>query len=152
MSHTILVATDGSPLSEKAVKAAIRFAKASKGSIVAFSVAEAYPYPNFSIGSFSERRDYEKCSEELAKEYVREAAAAAKADKVQCKTMVVVSSHPYEEIVKASHDYHCDTIFMPSQNRKGWDKMPAQSSQAQMMLDALSSRRKTKPASGSGTP
>jgi nucleotide-binding universal stress UspA family protein len=124
MFNTILVATDGSPLADKAVKAAIKFAKASKGQLVALSVAEAYRHPSFSDGAFSpERQEYERNTEGFAREYVREVLSAARASHVPCRTKVVVSANPHEEILKASNAFHCDTIFVPSHSRKGWDRL-----------------------------
>ncbi len=44
MFKTILVPTDGSVLSDKAILAAVDFAKATGGKLIGLSVAEPYPY------------------------------------------------------------------------------------------------------------
>ena len=44
MFKTILVPTDGSTLSDKAITAAIEFAKFCNGKVIGLSVAEPYPF------------------------------------------------------------------------------------------------------------
>lgn len=125
MFKTILVPTDGSPLSDKAIKLAIEFAKLHGGKIVAVSVAEPFPqYTVFSEIAYVPNSDiYEKQAQELAQQYVQKVAAAAAAADVPCETSVASSFSPYEEIIKACDGFHCDAIFMASHGRKGINKL-----------------------------
>lgn len=120
----ILVPTDGSPLSDKAVEAAIAFARDQGAQLVGLSVAEPYPFSPMSESAFLDERDaYEARSRELAQERVGRIAAAAKSAGVQCETTVAQSFAPYDEIIKAAEGQGCDLIFMASHGRKGISRL-----------------------------
>lgn len=120
MFQTILVPTDGSPLSEKAVHAAVEFAKAHGGRIVGISVAEPYPFSPLSEAAFlDERALYEEKAREIAQQHVDKVAAAANTLGVPCETVVTQSFSPYEEIISAAKKWDCDVIFMASHGRRG---------------------------------
>lgn len=126
MFKRILVPTDGSPLSEKAIDAAVEFAYANGGEIVAISVAEPYAYPLLAEGSATlpvDTKEYEERVQELAQQYVQQVARHAQASNVACKTMVALSFRPYEEIIHAAKEFDCDVIFMASHGRKGLNKL-----------------------------
>lgn len=123
MFKCILVPTDGSPLSDKAVKAAAEFAKEQGAQIVALSVAEPYPFSPISEVAFTdERRVYEDKAREVAEEHVQKVQAAAQALNVPCETVVTQSFTPFEEIINTANTHHCDVIFMASHGRKGLSK------------------------------
>ncbi|RZI42670.1 universal stress protein [Herbaspirillum sp. HC18] len=124
MFKTILVPTDGSPLSDQAIHAAVRFAKETGGGIVGLSVAEPYPFSPLSGGSFSDEHAlYDEKAREIAEEHVRKIAAAAHALGVPCKTVVTQSFSPSDEIVQTAERMGCDAIFMASHGRKGLRKL-----------------------------
>jgi nucleotide-binding universal stress UspA family protein len=126
MFNRILVPTDGSPLSEKAVDTAVEFARANRSEIVALSVAEPYIFPLMAEGSGQIPVDTEAYEERvlaLAQQYVGHVAKLAQAGNVVCKTTVAVSTLPYEEIVQAAAKYGCDVIFMASHGRKGLNRL-----------------------------
>ncbi len=120
MFKTILVPTDGSPLAEKAVDAAIEFARESGGRIVVISVAEPYPFAPLSEKAMNEELStFENGVREAARNYVKKAADAARAAGVDCETVVVLSGSPYREIVDTANNMKCDAIFMASHGRRG---------------------------------
>lgn len=124
MFKTILVPTDGSELSEKAVQGAIEFAKLTGGRIVAISVAEPYPFTPSSEGGYvPDLNLYEKQMQKFAQVHVAKVAEAAAKAGVPCETHVAQSFNPYEEIVNAAKKYQCDTILMASHGRKGLNKL-----------------------------
>ncbi|MGH8808347.1 MAG: universal stress protein [Noviherbaspirillum sp.] len=138
MFKKILVPTDGSPLSDKAVNAAIEFAKMAGAEVVAISVAEAYPFPPISESPYSGgSQAYEQHALALAQEHVDRVAAAAEAAQVQCEAIVVEGLNPYEEIVKAAAEYHCDAIFMASHGRKGLNKLFAGSETQKVLAHTM---------------
>lgn len=132
MFKNILVPTDGSPLSDKAVHAAIEFAAGIDAKIVTISVADPYitmppviegiPLdPNF----YDEdtRRIFEAQPQQMAKhnvQYVKDIAVKAG---VSCEMLTTTSADPYEEIVKAVDTFQCDLIFMASHGRKGLNRL-----------------------------
>jgi nucleotide-binding universal stress UspA family protein len=127
MFKKILVPTDGSALSEKAIHAAVEFARTNGSEIIALSVAEPYPYAvAFAEGSSliqAAPEAFDEQMQELAQKNVDKVASLAQASKVPCKTMVALSSSPHEEIVRAATDSRCDVIFMASHGRKGLNKL-----------------------------
>lgn len=124
MFKTILVPTDGSPLSERAIRAAVQFAKETGASLVGLSVAEPYPFTPLSGSTFSdERRLYEERAQDIAQEHVRKIAAEAHVLDVPCKAVVSQSFSPSDEIVKTAESMGCDVIFMASHGRKGLNRL-----------------------------
>jgi len=124
MFKTILVPTDGSPLSDKAVNAAVELAKTHGGKIVGICVAEPYPFSPLSDASFPDERTlYEQKAHDIAQQHVGKVAAAARVLGVPCETMVTQSFSPYEEIIKAADKWNCDVILMASHGRKGLSRL-----------------------------
>lgn len=124
MFKTILVPTDGSPLSDKAIEAAVEFAQTSGSKIIGLSVAEPYPFsPLYEGAVMAEANIYDDKMQERAQMHVQKIAALAQAADVSCEVSVAQSFSPYEEIVKAAKKSHCDIIFMASHGRKGWNKL-----------------------------
>lgn len=124
MFKTILVPTDGSPLSDKAISAAIDFAQLTAGKIIALSVAEPYPFsPLHESASAIEASNYDDQMRMRAQQIVDKVANAAKAAKVACEAHVALSFSPYEEIIHTAKKYGCDAIFMASHGRKGLNRL-----------------------------
>ncbi len=124
MFKKILVPTDGSELADKAVKAAIEFARSGGGTLVAISVAEPYPYSPIGETAFApDLAEYEQKALDQAKRNVERIAAEAQTANVPCETHAVQSFNPYEEIIKAAEKSACDVIFMASHGRKGLNRL-----------------------------
>ena len=120
MFKHILVPTDGSKLSEKAVKQAVRLAKQLGGRMTAFHVMPKF-YPSsyqmellqMTVG------DHQESRQEQASQFLRYAERAARVAGIDCEGRNVVSDHPYKEIVKAAQKNGCDLILMASHGRRG---------------------------------
>jgi len=123
MFKTILVPTDGSALSDKAVATAIEFAQKSGAKIVGLSVAEPYPFAVLAEATASpEPGLYDRKMLELAKQHAQKIEDAARAAGVPCETVTAQSFAPYEEIVNTAKKFGCDVIFMASHGRRGLNK------------------------------
>ena len=123
MFNTILLATDGSELSDKAVQAAVEFAKSNGSKIIGLSVAEVYSYfPVQTMGGAEDLRLLTDAVEQQAEENVQKIAELAKKAGVACE---VHSPKGWcaQEIVKVAEQHHCDVIFMASHGRKGVNKL-----------------------------
>jgi nucleotide-binding universal stress UspA family protein len=122
MFKTILVPTDGTPLSEKAISAAIEFAqKNPESKIIGVSVVEKLPFtPHGTKGS--DLTDYVLQIQEMTKQRVAKIAESAQAAGVPCETVIEESANPHEGILRAAAKYNCDCIFMASHGRKGFSK------------------------------
>ena len=124
MFKTILVPTDGSPLSAKAIAAAIEFAKFGGSKIIGLSVAEPYPFSPLAESTMASDPDiYEDHMRELAHLHVKKIEDAAALANVKCDTSIALSFNPYEEIIRAAEKFNCDAIFMASHGRKGLSKL-----------------------------
>lgn len=124
MFKTILVPTDGSPLSANAIAAAIRLAKLGGGRIIAFHVAEPYPIqlayaaegsgvPDLQPERFAQR------SREYATRVLEEVGVAAAAENVACSTTFTIDHSASEAIVRTARQEQCDLIVMASHGRRG---------------------------------
>lgn len=124
MFKTILVPTDGSPLSERAIHAAVQFAKETGASLVGLSVAEPYPFSPLSGDTFSDERTlYDDRARDIAQEHTRKIEAEAQVVGVPCKAVVSQSFSPSDEIVKIAEELGCDAIFMSSHGRRGLTRL-----------------------------
>jgi nucleotide-binding universal stress UspA family protein len=124
MFKIILLPTDGSALSVKAIDAAIEFAKINNSKIIGLCVAEPYPFsPLAENAAGADYAVYEEKMRSLAQQHVEAIGLAARNAHVSCETVVAQSFSPYEEIVRAAEKYHCDVIFMASHGRKGFNKL-----------------------------
>ena len=122
MYQRILVATDGSALSKKAVKHAISLAASTGASLVALKVVPRYPV-SFFDGSAT--LTVETVSE-AEKKWVTDAetqldavAKEAQAAGVKTKTAVVKSDLIAESIISAARKHKADLVVMASHGRKG---------------------------------
>ena len=122
MFKHILVPTDGSPLSQRAVERAVRFAREQKARVTGFWVGPAWE-PNLYAyaeavppGFVSPKRHAARVRKEAAVHLaaIRKAAAAAG---VRCRCAYVMGGFPYAEIVNAARRYRCDLIVMASHSR-----------------------------------
>jgi nucleotide-binding universal stress UspA family protein len=135
MFKTILVPTDGSPQSDKAINAAIEFAQYNGSKIIGLAVADPYPFtPVFDGDVTAEANIYDEKMQERAQIDVQKIADLAQAANVPCETGIAQSFNPYEEIIKAAEESHCDIIFMASHGRKGLNKL-FMGSETQNVLD-----------------
>lgn len=122
MFKHILVPTDGSALSRKAIARAVRLAQALKARVTGYYVAPNYSpniYADYVPRDFVTPKEYEANTRRIAKKYldvVRQAAARAG---VQCKCFYTFSDYPYDAIIHGAKHNRCDVIFMASHGRRG---------------------------------
>jgi nucleotide-binding universal stress UspA family protein len=122
MYQRILVTTDGSPLSRKAVRSAVDLAAATGASLVVLTVVTRYPVSYFEGGltiSSDDVRSIEKKWLEDGEALVHGVAQTAKAAGVPAKAIVTRSNLVAEAIMAAAKKHKCDLIVMASHGRKG---------------------------------
>ena len=122
MYQRILVATDGSALSKKAVKHAISLAASTGASLVALKVVPRYPVSFFdgsatlSVETVSvAEKKWVTDAESPLDAVVKEAQSAG----VKAKTAVVKSDLIAESIISAARKHKADLVVMASHGRKG---------------------------------
>ena len=122
MYKTLLVATDGSKLSDKALAHAIGMAQAMGSTLTAFYAAPDYPMPAYADGVVYEpvsRKEYAKLAAEDAQKILEAAATKAETAGVTCKTAYAIAAAPWEAILAAAKKHKCDAIVMASHGRRG---------------------------------
>ncbi|MDP2418946.1 MAG: universal stress protein [Hydrogenophaga sp.] len=122
MYKRILVATDGSKLSEQAVEHAINLADLTGAEVVALKVVPQYPQTYFEGGvalAAAEVERVEKQWNDEAMEAVNAVKSAGQLRQVKVKAITVKSDLIAEAIIDAAKHHHCDLIVMASHGRRG---------------------------------
>lgn len=115
----ILVPTDGSELSEKAIQGAVQLAKQLGSRIVGLTVVEPYSYASLSEYRPESFEDFEVRTQKIAQERLGKFEAAAKAGGIKFESTIVKSFSAYEAIIDTANKQECDAIFMASHGRHG---------------------------------
>jgi nucleotide-binding universal stress UspA family protein len=115
----ILVPTDGSELSVKAIRGAVDLAKKLGAKIVGMTAIEPYSYSTMSEYRPESFEAFETRTEAIAKERLKQVESIAKAAEVDFETSVTKSFSPYEAIIEAAAENGCDAIVMASHGRRG---------------------------------
>jgi nucleotide-binding universal stress UspA family protein len=126
MYQRILVPTDGSTLSKKAVKGAIELAAAVGAEVVALNVVPRYPTAYFEGGisvSSTEVSRMEKLWAEQGQALADAVRAQAEAAGVKSRAVTVRSDLVAESILAAARKHRCDLVVMASHGRKGLKRL-----------------------------
>jgi nucleotide-binding universal stress UspA family protein len=115
----ILVPTDGSDITGKAVQTAISLAKTLGAKLTAISVKEPFPYSAISEMQPVPPQEFYDAQERIAATRVKAVAEAAGAAGVACDAATVEAVHPWEAIVEHAKAQGCDLIVMASHGRRG---------------------------------
>jgi nucleotide-binding universal stress UspA family protein len=125
MYKSILVSTDGSKLSGKAVAEAIKLAATCGAKITVMNVvsdfkramSETYAVPAALAAPVQKKFQDEACAR--SRKILAEACARANAAQIGCAGVSVVSDSPYQAIIKQAAKSKSDVIVMASHGRKG---------------------------------
>lgn len=126
MFKRILVPTDGSALSLKAIRRAVQLAKEQKAMVTGVYVGlEWQPdhYGESTLSGFVSPTQHAAIVKKTADRYLNAIRKAAAAAGVRCQCKHVLGSYPYEEIVKAAQRNRCDLIVMASHGRRGISRL-----------------------------
>ena len=119
MFQHILVATDGSLLSEAAVDSAINLARDAGAKVTAVTVTEPFHVMTIAEQLADSKEAYDRHVKAQAARYVESAERKAKALGVQCRVVQVESEQPYRAIIDTAKASGCDLIAMASHGRRG---------------------------------
>jgi len=128
MFRNILVPTDGSPLSRRAIERAARFAKEQKARVTGIWIGPAwepnlYAYDKDTPPGFISPKQHAARVRKTADRYLAMVKSAARTAGVPCKCSYVESVFPYMEIIKAAIRNRCDLIVMASHGRRGISRL-----------------------------
>ncbi len=122
MFKRILVATDGSALSKKAVTSAIALAAQNDADLVALTVVPRYPKNYFDgamVFSHEDVARIEKQWADSAQGTLDAVSVRAKAAGVRIKTAAINSDLVADAVIAAAKKHKSDLIVMASHGRKG---------------------------------
>jgi nucleotide-binding universal stress UspA family protein len=120
MFKHILIPTDGSDLSRKAILYGVQLAKESDAKVTGLTVAEPYRAPAMDAVLIPvDEEDYEEQSRILSEKAMEQVKTAAEAAGVPCETIREVHDQPYRAIIDAAQALGCDLIVMASHGRRG---------------------------------
>jgi len=120
MYKNILLPTDGSDLSQNAVKHGILLAKATGAKVTSITVitpSQLYLLEPEVVSETSE--GYMKHMVAFAGKCLDQVKSAAMAEDVHCDVLYVEHDHPYQAIIDAANNQRCDLIVMASHGRRG---------------------------------
>lgn len=120
MYKHILIAFDGSELSDKALHQGVQLAKAVGAKVTALYAT--MPWSAIAIGEVAVMfppDEYDINAAAAAKKQLERATEAARAQGVACEILHKVEAHPYKAIVDTAAEKGCDLIVMGSHGRRG---------------------------------
>ena len=122
MFKHILIPTDGSDLSKKAIKKGIEFAKKIKARITTIHVVPEFKViadESFVSLTPEAKRRFEEESLRRARKMLESIAQQAKAQGVRCTAAAEANDLPYQQIIATAKSNKCDLILMASHGRRG---------------------------------
>src|SRR5687767_14462649 len=121
----ILIATDGSAISNKAARAGIALARALGARVTAYyAIDELQPlYIEGYMMDQAMMADLDARAKALGEQRVGAIAKIAKAAGVYFQPIVRKANTAYEGIIDAAKRQRCDVIFMASHGRRGFSRL-----------------------------
>jgi len=122
MYKHILIPTDGSALSRKAIVAGVKLAKSVGAKVTGFFAAPpATPvvYKDFVPVDYMTPQEHAELIEKTAAKYLGVIEQAAKHAGVRCRCIHVTNDFPADAILAVAKRQKCDLIVMASHGRRG---------------------------------
>jgi nucleotide-binding universal stress UspA family protein len=122
MYKHILIPTDGSALSKKAIVIGVKFAQSVGAKVTGFFAAPPYLpiiYEDFVPANYMSAQQHEEANARLAAKYLGVMEKACRQAGVTFQAVHAASEFPADAIIKAAKTKKCDLIFMSSHGRRG---------------------------------
>ncbi len=126
MYQKILVATDGSELSQKAIDSALGLAAKLGAAVVAVKVVPPYPHSYFEGSLPIDMKQVARTEEHWAAEAMKSLESVQAAGVVRGVTVtptVVRSDQVSEALIASAKKHRCDLIVMASHGRRGMSRL-----------------------------
>lgn len=120
----ILVPTDGSQLSTRAVAAAVQLARENGAKLTFLNVQPEYTFPvmvDLPVSFDISQTEYQASATERAKQILEQARQEADKAGVTCDVQMMLHNQPWQAICQASRSLGCDLIMMASHGRRGFE-------------------------------
>jgi nucleotide-binding universal stress UspA family protein len=120
MFKLLLVPTDGSALSEEAIRMGVSLARESGAKVTAVHVIPKLHIFAYGPEMLTDTEEhFLKIARQQADDYLGAATKAATAAGVECEGVATTRAHPYEAILSVAAQRKCDLIVMASHGRGG---------------------------------
>jgi len=119
MFKRILVPTDGSEITAKAVATAVDLAKSGGAQLFTISVKEPFPYSAISEMQPVPPQEFYDAQERIAADRVKAVQQSCTDAGMTCAAHTVEALHPWEAILDHAKNSQCDLIIMASHGRRG---------------------------------
>ena len=119
MFKRILVPTDGSEITAKAVATAIGLARSSGARLYTLSVKEPFLYSTMSEMQPVAPQEFFDAQERVAAKRLAGVKEACEQAGLRCEAASVEALHPWEAIIEHAKRSECDLIVMASHGRRG---------------------------------
>ncbi len=117
MTSRLLIATDGSPRSKRAIAVAVGLAKRLGVALVGCTAVPPYPYYGLGEVLPDSEGQYRAAASAAATERLTEIERAASDAGVPCTTIIQEQQHPHLALLQAAREYDCELIVMASRGR-----------------------------------
>ncbi len=120
MFKHILLPTDGSPLSEVAIRKGLQFAKQINAKVSGLYVSPEFHTMTVNPDMLEDTEsEYEQRRKERAEKILAQVEQAASEAGVPCETVFMINDQPHEAIIQMAKEKGCDLIAMASHGRSG---------------------------------
>lgn len=119
MFKRVLIPTDGSDITAKAVQTAIDLARLCGAELYVLAVKEPFPYSAISEMQPVPPQEFFDAQERVAAARVKAATDVGAAAGVTCHGHTVEALHPWEAILDHAKTQGCDLVVMASHGRRG---------------------------------
>lgn len=119
MYKRILVPTDGSEITNKAVSTAVGLAKLCGAEVVALAVKEPFPYTAISEMQPVAPQEFYDAQDRIAAKHLQGVKDACAAAGVTCVALAHEAVVPWESITEQTQEKGCDLVVMASHGRRG---------------------------------
>jgi nucleotide-binding universal stress UspA family protein len=126
MFKHVLLPTDGSPISKRAVKAGVRFAHSVGAKVTGYYAIEMVRPTVYSEGYIPDAQTlamWDREAKRYGDRHLAAMAKLAKAARVRFDSVCAKAPTPYEGIVTTARKKKCDVIFIASHGRSGFAKL-----------------------------
>ena len=120
MYKHLLLPTDGSPLSEGAMRRGVQFARQVGAKVTGFYAMPEFRVMAYTIAMLDDSHTiFEKQAMVRAEAVLALVQTVAQQEGVACDTVMTTSDSPHKAIIQAARDRGCDLIVMASHGRRG---------------------------------
>jgi nucleotide-binding universal stress UspA family protein len=126
MFKKILIATDGSALSNSVAIAGVEFARQLGAAVVGVFVAPEYQYPVYveiTPSAYPSEEDFKKSMRQAGEMHLKVIQDAAESNHLQFSGVIAFSDATAQKIVATAEEHACDLIYMGSHGRSGWGQL-----------------------------